>query len=259
MTNNDINIWSAEWQKDSLSDFNKLFRNRLFIEVYEVLRKCFNIKDDSKLLEIGAGTGRFGIRFTQENPTLHVTLSDPTESSVKLMKEYVRKYQLGNIDIVKCYGESLPFDDKTFDMVFSDVVLQHIEEPLKVVEEVNRVLKDDGFFVLTLVNKFNPFHSGYKIWKNLCKQKYDYGYEKSYTHSSLESLLSSGGFKVIKKDGAYPAYGLYRLKYKMPLVGLMAKIINRATKFIDSYTNGFVRRNFGFEIVAVAKKYESKK
>ena len=44
------------------------------------------------------------------------------------------------------FGESLPYPNARFDMVFADNVLEHLAEPKKVFAEVARVLRPGGYF-----------------------------------------------------------------------------------------------------------------
>jgi SAM-dependent methyltransferase len=46
-----------------------------------------------------------------------------------------------------CDGHNLPFEDASFDVVFSSQVLEHLQEPWRAVGEIARVLKPDGVFV----------------------------------------------------------------------------------------------------------------
>ena len=52
-------------------------------------------------------------------------------------------------------GESIPYDDDTFDVVISDNVLEHLEEPQKVFAEIARVLKVGGVFLFKTPNRFH--------------------------------------------------------------------------------------------------------
>jgi len=49
----------------------------------------------------------------------------------------------------------IPYEDNRFDVVFSDNVLEHLEEPLQVFREVNRVLKPGGVFLFKTPNKYH--------------------------------------------------------------------------------------------------------
>ena len=52
-------------------------------------------------------------------------------------------------------GESIPFEDATFDLVFSNNVLEHLSESGAVFAEVYRVLKPGGVFVIKTPNRFH--------------------------------------------------------------------------------------------------------
>jgi SAM-dependent methyltransferase len=47
----------------------------------------------------------------------------------------------------------IPYGDATFDLVFSDNVVEHLSEPLEVFREVRRVLKPGGMFLFKTPNK----------------------------------------------------------------------------------------------------------
>lgn len=46
----------------------------------------------------------------------------------------------------------LPFEDKTFDAINCSAVLEHLFYPLELLKEVKRVMKDDGYLLLSLPN-----------------------------------------------------------------------------------------------------------
>lgn len=54
-----------------------------------------------------------------------------------------------NVKCIKADITNLPFEDKYFDLILSSHVIEHIEDEEKVLEEFNRVLKDDGIVFLS--------------------------------------------------------------------------------------------------------------
>jgi SAM-dependent methyltransferase len=48
----------------------------------------------------------------------------------------------------------LPFKDNFFDIVFAFEVLEHLEFPEKVIEEIKRVIKPDGIILISLPNDY---------------------------------------------------------------------------------------------------------
>jgi SAM-dependent methyltransferase len=55
-----------------------------------------------------------------------------------------------------CPADAIPEKDSTFDFVFSNSVLEHIEDIEGVIREVARILKDNGIFIFTVPN--STFH-----------------------------------------------------------------------------------------------------
>jgi ubiquinone/menaquinone biosynthesis C-methylase UbiE len=51
--------------------------------------------------------------------------------------------------------ESLPYEDNSFDLVYSANVLEHLKEPCNVFNEVRRVLKPGGAFITKTPNKYH--------------------------------------------------------------------------------------------------------
>jgi len=49
----------------------------------------------------------------------------------------------------------IPYDDNTFDLVFSDNVMEHVQNPSIVFSEISRVLKTGGLFLLKTPNKWH--------------------------------------------------------------------------------------------------------
>jgi SAM-dependent methyltransferase len=52
-------------------------------------------------------------------------------------------------------ADGIPYESNRFDVVFSDNVLEHLEEPLSVFREVARVLKPGGVFLFKTPNKWH--------------------------------------------------------------------------------------------------------
>lgn len=52
-------------------------------------------------------------------------------------------------------GEAIPWPDSSFDVVFSDNVLEHLADPARVFAEIRRVLKPGGVFLFKTPNQFH--------------------------------------------------------------------------------------------------------
>lgn len=126
------------------------------------------------VLEVGCGVGDFG--FSIEPDAESVTCLDFSLTAIQIAKQ--RASDRGSkINFMQGDACGLPFDDNTFDLVFSCECLEHVPEPRKAIKEMARVLKPGGALVLTTENYSNvlglfylncflrgkPFNSGHHI------------------------------------------------------------------------------------------------
>jgi SAM-dependent methyltransferase len=92
------------------------------------------------VLEIGCGTGSDLLQFAKHGAV--ATGVDVTTKHVELARK-----RIGNLAVVyEADARHLPFEDATFDYVYSHGVLHHSDEPEKIVDEMFRVLRPGGRF-----------------------------------------------------------------------------------------------------------------
>lgn len=102
-----------------------------------------------KVLDVGCGAGRL-TKFLR-NEGAEVSVADISEEMIKIIgKKFpdVKAYQAGM--------DKLPFPDDTFDIVTAAFVIVHLETLEKSFEEIYRILKPGGFFIVTNVNQRKP-------------------------------------------------------------------------------------------------------
>jgi SAM-dependent methyltransferase/FKBP-type peptidyl-prolyl cis-trans isomerase 2 len=83
----------------------------------------------------------------------------------------------------------LPFESDSFDVVTCTVSVEYLIDPLAVFEEVSRVLRKDGYFIVTFSNRWFPTKA-IKIWTEL--------HEFERMGMVLEYFIRSGGFKNLQ-------------------------------------------------------------
>jgi 2-polyprenyl-6-hydroxyphenyl methylase/3-demethylubiquinone-9 3-methyltransferase len=105
---------------------------------------------NKKALDVGCGGGFLSEELAKTG--LDVTGVDPSEKTIRIAREHAISNNL-NIGYKESYGEKLPFDDSTFDMVFCCDVLEHVNDINKVVSEISRVLRKGGLFFFDTINR----------------------------------------------------------------------------------------------------------
>ncbi len=94
-----------------------------------------------RVLEIGAGTGANLPHYGDEVETLTVT--EPDEAMARRLEQ--RAQELGRqVDVVRAPVEQLPFDDGSFDVAVSTLVLCTVPDQLDALAELRRVLVPGG-------------------------------------------------------------------------------------------------------------------
>lgn len=178
-------------------------------KVAELIRK-FHKSQIKTLLVVGCGTGLEAAILAQR--------LDASVTGIDLHDEFdevASKY----CELRVADATALGFEDKSFDFVFSYHALEHIDDPLKAMREIKRVLKPEGGFWIGTPNKSRVI--GYiggkntslreKLkwniadWKTRFAGKFEnkYGAHAGFTSDELQSMLESVFSKVDSRTSEY--------------------------------------------------------
>lgn len=104
---------------------------------------------DGKVLDVGTGTASLAIEFAKEILGVQVVGLDLSNVVLELAKDNVQKSVVSfRVSFEKGDAEAMPFEDDTFDLVISSDTLHLIKNPVKMFNEIHRVLKPDGRFFI---------------------------------------------------------------------------------------------------------------
>jgi SAM-dependent methyltransferase len=193
-----------------------LVRNRLLHGIFKHIDKLHG-----KLLDFGCGAKPYKNII---NVSEYIGLDFPSEG-----------HDHSNEAIDVFYdGKSIPFEDNSFDSIFSSEVFEHVFNLEDMLKELFRVLKPEGIILITC-----PFAIGEH------EQPNDYA---RYTSFALKHMMCKAGFDVIhyeKLGGSIDAIIQLRLTYfqrnimpnfeKIPLFrNLLRKLTNT---YLNTYAN----------------------
>ncbi len=148
-------------------------------------------------------------------------------------------------DIVSSIQDMSIIDSNTFDAVYSSHNLEHIYsfDVLKTLNEINRVLKNDGFLILTcpdlkavcslvaegkILNKLYDSPSGpvypldviYGYQKSLHAGNDFMSHKNGFTVETLLSFMKSSNFKSYVAGEAVGSFALWLIAYKNKAVSI---------------------------------------
>jgi len=119
------------------------FLDRLFV------RKIARLEaTHGRALDVGCGSGLLSIELSRAVSGLHIVGVDLSPLMLDLARRNARAAGADGIEFVQADAKALPFEDGTFDLVFSQHTLHHIPEPRVLLAEMERVAKVGGYVCL---------------------------------------------------------------------------------------------------------------
>ena len=144
------------------------------------------IEDNEHILEIGHGNAGHLKSFLKIAKDLKYTGIDISETMHQEAKNLNIEFK-NQADFVLYEGKKLPFEDKVFDKIFTVNTVYFWENPIDFLNEIYRVLKRNGTFVLTFGQR--------DFMEKLPFTAYNF---KLYNNDEMEELVSKSHFKRMK-------------------------------------------------------------
>ena len=161
---------------------------------WKELRKYLPEKK-GKVLDVGAGRGISSYAFAKDG--WDITALEPDPSSIVgagAIKELAKESDL-KIEIVENWGEKLPFDDESFDIVYMRQALHHSKNLTEFCQEAGRVLRSGGVFIATREHVVSKKEDLETFLKNHPLHKF-YGGENAFLLGEYERAIEDGGMKI---------------------------------------------------------------
>jgi SAM-dependent methyltransferase len=121
---------------------------------------------DCLVLEVGAGEG-YGCRLLGERRRVVGLEPDPAA-----LLHAARRAASGNPVFARGAGDALPFPASTFDALVSFQVIEHVDEDVRFVSELARVLQPGGVALLTTPNRDLRLAPGQRPWNRFHRREY---------------------------------------------------------------------------------------
>lgn len=112
-----------------------------------------------KTLEIGLGQGADSMQVITRGAVYYGI--DLTEESVRRVKERFQLFEKRYAEVQVANAEHIPYEDDSFDIVYSHGVIHHSPQMARIVSEIYRVLRPGGRAIIMVYhrNSFNYYMS----------------------------------------------------------------------------------------------------
>ena len=182
------------------------------------------------IFDIGGFDGSLSYRLSEEIPGLNITVIDTDKSGLA-------KARASGLNAVCASALAVPLQTKSADIVLSLDILEHIKQDEKLIQEISRLLKTDGKYLLT-----TPKAQGVSF-PLLTKEKslainLGWGHIRlGYTKKDLCRLLKENRLQIKETGGYFNA--LSRFIYGMTFISKIAyplgSILYRTAVFMEPY------------------------
>ncbi len=192
-----------------------------------------SLKKEFKILDLGAGAGIIP-QMNFRNQVKYVAGIDPDRRVMS--NPYLDFAQVGS-------AESIPFPNGFFDLVLSSNVFEHLSDPGAAMEEVRRVLRPGGLFLIKtpnclhyvpLIARLTP-HSFHQMVNRLRGRSSSNTFRTLYRGNSVRTLgrlASESGLSVVQIQTVEGRPEYLRIFWPTYLIGVLyERLVNRIKHF----------------------------
>jgi ubiquinone/menaquinone biosynthesis C-methylase UbiE len=136
-------LYESYLNDDGLNNVNRFRDSEEYRETMQIIHTHFPLT--KKILELGSGTGMSAAAFALDG--YEVVATDPDQGMVagcEAIRNLKNALSLSNLTVINTHGESLPFENESFDLVYVRQTLHHANDLKKMTAEIARVLKPGG-------------------------------------------------------------------------------------------------------------------
>jgi ubiquinone/menaquinone biosynthesis C-methylase UbiE len=186
ITDNIQEIYTDQYLDPNIAKWRQIGAKQKAKNILDIIDLVGKSNEIQNILEVGAGDGAILAELSKQNFAKNYQAVEISQSGIHAIeKRNIPQLQ----KITKFDGYSLPFEDKSFDLIILSHVLEHVEHERILLREIKRVAK---YYIIEVPREYR-----YGINFRL-KHFLDYGHINMYTPSSFCFLLGTEKFLVKK-------------------------------------------------------------
>lgn len=169
-----------------------------YLETLQLIRTYCKSKSPLSLVDIGAGNGVAGISFALDGFNVTTVEPDPSLTiGAGAIKQLKAHYKLENVNVVEAWGESLPLDSGSFDVVYIRQAVHHAAHLNNFIKEAARLLKKGGILITTRDHVIYDEADKQLFLKSHPLHRF-YGGENAFTEEEYVGAIQLAGLKLLK-------------------------------------------------------------
>lgn len=159
--------------KESKKDWSVYYQNPAYLErtrmsmipaeLHPVVRSWCGVRDGSRILDVGCGTGFFTRLLTSGPEQVSAVGVDLEVPFIEYARNAAAKRDL-DIEFLVGDAYDLPFEDQSFDVVASHTFFTIVPDPQKAISEMLRVLRPGGILASVTPMSFMPSAMTFGRW-----------------------------------------------------------------------------------------------
>jgi len=209
----------------------------------------------TQILDLGCGNGLTSFEMAEIFPQAFLIGLDISDIEVERAQAIRNSFGLKNCQFMKHdLRDNLPFSNESFDLVLLIDIIEHVGDDRKVLREVSRVLKPEGFVIISVPTPNYPKFFGRKF-------HYEIGHVRDgYWLYNLCQLLKMNDFALESYmfHTYVPAATLCALYYRLlrlSKIGLMATPLLKVTGILADSLYPVRSEKHACSLVVRAKKW----
>ena|ERR1035437_9218394 len=215
-------ISHSDTSKGLVNKLYQIVRNHTIKQKVKLINRLTKSQKSKvkSILDIGCGTGEF-LNASKENGW-NITGIEPSEIARKNAKQ---KYNLVPLPQEKLFE----IDEKKFNVITLWHVLEHVHQLYKTIEQINKILVDDGVLIIAVPNcdswdakKYGAYWAAWDLPRHIFH----------FTKKDIEMLFKKYGFRLAE---------VLPMKFDSYYVSLLSeKYMNGNSNLLSGFWNGLI-------------------
>lgn len=169
----------------------------------------------ARVLEVGAGRATASRLLASQFQGIFCAL-DIVPEAIAVARRVLGNGRQPGLQLVVADVQRAPFPTECFDLVFSQGLIEHFEDPTPMLAAHLALVKPGGWLVLNVPQKYNLF-TPYKHWR-MRRGRWPPGWETEYSAGQLADLGRRSGLEVCDLDGHGTFLRLVAYRLLRPIV-----------------------------------------